>query len=43
VPHEFPVFILKNNTRVIAIDSIDDAVKAAKYKSKAKAKQIVLR
>ena len=43
VPHEFPVFALKNNTRVIAIDSIDDAVEAAKYKAKAKAKQIVLR
>ena len=43
VPHEFPVFTLKNNTRVIAIDSIDDAVEAAKYKAKAKAKQIVLR
>jgi hypothetical protein len=28
---------------VIAIDSIDDAVEAAKYKAKTKAKQIVLR
>lgn len=41
--HQFPVFVLKNNTRVIAIESLDDAEAAAKYKSKAKAKVVVLR
>jgi cardiolipin synthase A/B len=41
--HQFPVFVLKNNTRVIAIESLDDAEAAAKYKGKAKAKIVVLR
>ena len=36
--HTFSVFVLKNNTRVIAIDSTDDATDAASYKEKAKAK-----
>ena len=41
--HNFPVFVLKNNTRAIAIDSMDDATDAASYKSKAKAKIVVLK
>ena len=41
--HEFPVFVLKNNTRVIAIESLDDAEAASKYKEKAKAKIVVLK
>jgi len=41
--HQFPVFVLKNNTRVIAIESLDDAEAAAKYKGKAKAKIVVLK
>ena len=43
VPHEMPVFILENGVRVIAVDSIEQADKAKKYKQKCKAKQIVLR
>jgi cardiolipin synthase len=41
--HEFPVFVLKNNIRVIAIESLDDAEAASKYKGKAKAKIVVLK
>jgi len=42
IPHEFPVYVLKNGVRVIAIDSIEQARDAKGYKSKAKVKQIVL-
>jgi cardiolipin synthase len=41
--HQFPVFVQKNGTRVIAIESMDDAEAAAKYKGKAKAQIVVLR
>lgn len=43
IPHELPVFVLKNGVRVIAIDSIEQLINAKEYKAKAKAKQIVLR
>jgi len=43
VPHELPVFVLKNGVRVIAIDSIEQSIGAKEYKAKAKVKQIVLR
>jgi|GEM_PF-1053663 len=42
VSHEFPVYVLKDGVRVIAIDSIEQARNAKGYKSKAKVKQIVL-
>lgn len=43
VPHEFPVFVLKNGQRVIAVDSIEQSNDAKEYKDKAKVKQIVIR